>query len=79
MPVMRVFDLGTFAEQRIGLIKKQQILTHLGFMENRTEMFLGLADIFADHAGEIDLIEDQRQFVGQNLGRQSLADAPTVR
>ena len=54
----------------------------LGSLENAREVFFGLADVLAHHAGQIDAIKIQRQVIREYLGGHRFsraADAGTAR
>jgi hypothetical protein len=55
--VVRVFDLGTLAEERIGFVEEKNRAARLGLAKNVMEVLLGLADIFADDLREVNLIK----------------------
>ena len=59
--VVAVLDLGALAEQRVGLVEEQDDAAALGGGEDAAQIALGLADIFADDAGEIDAVEIEPQ------------------
>ena len=51
-----VLDLGAFAEERVGFIKEEDGAALFGGIKDLFEVFFGLADVFADHARQIDAI-----------------------
>ena len=55
--VVAVLDLAALAEQRVRLVEEQDRAAVLGRVEQPAQILLGLADIFADHRGEIDAVE----------------------
>ena len=73
--VVAVLDLRALAEQGIGLVEEQDRAAALGGREDAAQVALGLADIFADDAGEIDAIEIEPQVAREHLGRHGLAGA----
>ena len=46
--VVSIFDFRPLAKERVGLIKKQNGVTRLRFIENLVELFFSLADVLAD-------------------------------
>ena len=59
--VVAVLHLAALAEQRVGLVEEQDRAAVLGRVEQPAQVLLGLADVFADHGGEIDAVEVQPQ------------------
>src|SRR3569623_2044712 len=77
--VVTVLHLAAFAEQRIGLVEQQHRAAGLGGTEQAFEVFLGLADVFAHHRGEVDAIKIAPEVGGDDLGREGLARAALAR
>ena len=73
--VVAVRHLAAFAEQGVGFVEQQDRAALLGRVEDPPQVLLGLADVLADHATQIDAVEIERQLVGDHLGRQGLAGA----
>ena len=55
--VVRVGDFRPLAKQRVRLIKEENCIARFGFVEDLRQVLLRLADIFIDHAGEVDFVQ----------------------
>ena len=73
--VVRVLHLRAAAEQRVGLVEEQQRAAVLAGVEHVAQPLLGLADIFVDHAGQINAQEVEAERAGQHLRGHGLAGA----
>ena len=73
--VAAVAHLAAPAEQRVALVEQEHRAGFLGGVENALEILLGLADIFADHRGEIDAKQIALQLAGNDFCCHRLADA----
>src|SRR5262249_28567973 len=76
---MRVADFRALAEERIGLVEKEDGAGILGSGEYSIEILLRLTDVLAHHAGEVDLVQLEAQLTGEDLGGQRLARAGWAR
>jgi hypothetical protein len=72
---MCILDLAALAEQRIRFAEEQYGAGRLRLVEQAGEVLLGLADVLVDDAGQIDAIQVEGQFAGQDLGGHRLAGA----
>ena len=54
---MTVLDLAALAEKGISLVKQQDCAALLGGIEDLAQVFLGLADVFADDGAEVNPVE----------------------
>ena len=52
--VVRVLDLAALAEQRVGLVDEQHRAALRRVAEHRVEVLLGLADVLAHDARQVD-------------------------
>ena len=77
--VVSVLYLRTLAEQCIGLVKKEDGVRVLGFLEYSAEVLFCLSDIFADDIGEIDFIQVQFQFSREDAGGHGFTRAGSAR
>ena len=74
--VVAVLDLAALAEQRVGLVEEQDRAAALSAASNSAaQVLLGLADVLADHGGQVDAVEVEPQLVGDDLGGHRLAGA----
>src|SRR6266545_942323 len=73
--VVAVLDLGTFAEQGVGLVEEEDGPAFLGGVEHLAQVLLGLADVLADHGREVDAEEVEPELAGEDLGGHGLAGA----
>ena len=77
--VVAVLDLAALAEEGVGLVEEEDRPAVLRGIEEAAQVFLGLADVFADHRREVDAIEVEAQVVGDHLGCHGLAGAALAR
>src|SRR6266511_1207087 len=61
VPVVCVADVRALPEQRVGLVEEQHEVSRRGTGEDPLEVLLGLTDVLAHHAGEVDLVEVQAE------------------
>src|ERR1039457_2422229 len=73
--VVAVPDLAAASEERVGLVEEQQGAALVGGVEHLAQVAFSLADVFADHAGQVDPVQGQPEFTGDDLGGQGLAGA----
>src|SRR5262249_28090819 len=73
--VVAVLDFAALAEEGVGLVEEQDRASVLGSVEDPGEVLLGLADVLADHRGEVDAEESEMQLLGQHLRGHGLAGA----
>ena len=59
--VVAVLDLAALAEQGVGLVEEEDGAALLGGVEDAAQVLLGLADVLADHRGEVDAVEVEPQ------------------
>ena len=69
--VVAVLDLAALAEQRVGLVEEQDRAAVLGRVEDAAQVLLGLADVLAHHAGEVDPVEVEPQLARRAPRRPS--------
>jgi hypothetical protein len=72
---VRIFYFRPFPKKRVGFIKKENRIGAFRLGKNLREVFLGFTNILADHRGEIDFVELQFQFVGDDRCRHGLSGA----
>ncbi len=75
VPVERIIPFGAAPEQGIGFVEEKDAVRALGGGEDPLEVLLRLADVLADHGGEIHPEEVDAEFVCQHLGGHGLACA----
>src|SRR5439155_14002746 len=86
--VVAVAHLGATAEESIGLVEEEDRAASFSGVKNAPEVLLGLADVLADDAGEIDAIEIEvevgrddlrgHRLSGAARAREQRGDAPTT-
>ena len=59
--VVAVLDLAPLAEEGVGLVEEEDRAAVLGRVEDPAQVLLGLADVLADHAGQVDPVQVQAQ------------------
>ena len=73
--VVGVLDAGTLAEQRVGLVEKQDPVPALGAVEKRGQVFLRISDVFRDYGRQIDAKDLAAGVFAEQGGGQGLAGA----
>ena len=73
--VVRVLHFRAFAEKRVGFVEEKYRVAALGGAKDAIEIFLRLANVFADQTGEIDLIEVEPEFASDDTGGHRFAGA----
>src|SRR5262245_3083715 len=51
--IVRIANFRSLAEQSISLVKEQDCIAQFGLSKDSREILFGLADIFADDAGQV--------------------------
>lgn len=72
---MGVFDFGALAKQRVGFVEEQNGVAPVGFAEDAVQVFFRFANVFADHLGEVNFVQFQAQFAGNDFGGHGFAGA----
>lgn len=70
---VRVPDFGTFAEEGIGFIEEEDRIGVLGGSEDTFEVLFGFTDVLADALRQIDVVQRQRWFIGDDIASHCLA------
>jgi hypothetical protein len=71
--VVGVAYLRALAEQGVGLIEEQDGVAGRRLGEDAGQVLLRLADVLADHRGQVDLVQVEAEGVGQHIGGHRLA------
>lgn len=77
--VVRVLDLRPLPEDGVGLVEEQYGVGAVGLGEDALQVLLGLADVLVDDRGELDDVEIEAEFGGDDLGGERLAGAGLAR
>src|SRR5580698_130914 len=75
IPIMAIVDFAAFAEESIRLIKKKDGSTFVCCIEDTAEMFLSLSDVFVHYRRQVDVIQVEGQFVGDDFSGHSFTGA----
>src|SRR5262249_24869310 len=65
--VVAVPYLGSLAEQRVRLVEEEDRAAFLGGVEDAPEVLLGLADVLAHDLAQVDAVEIEAQFSGEDF------------
>ena len=79
LSIVTDIHFNALAEKGIGLVKQQDGTATCCGTEQALEILFGLSDVFADHTGEIDLIQVELELIGDDLCRQGLAGPARTR
>jgi len=63
------------AEKRVGLIEEKNGTALIGGIEHAAKIFFGFADVFVDHAAEIDAEQVQLELAGEDLGSHGFSSS----
>ncbi len=69
---MAALDLGALAEDGVGLVEEEHGVGAIGLGEDPLQVLLRLAHVLVDDGGELDDVEVEAEFVGDDLGGERL-------
>ena len=72
---MTVFDFAALAEERVGLVEEQHGAAAVGGVEDAAKIFLRFSNVFAHHLAQVDAVEVEFQFLGENFAGHGLSGA----
>ncbi|MNS89760.1 hypothetical protein D3C72_1237810 [compost metagenome] len=75
MAVVAALRGRALAEQRVGLVEKQDPAAALCLVEHRGKVLLGLADVLGHHHRQVDAVHVHRGVLSQQRGGERLAGA----
>jgi hypothetical protein len=67
--VVSVFDLGTFAEKRVGFVEVKDRAAFLRGVEQAAQIFFRFTDVLVHDPGEINALEVEFKLAGQRARR----------